>query len=117
MTTLVDIPSCSALHIPITGATPLPLSTADLTLTLIPGNPPTHPSQTLTLNIGSSSFPLLPNSPIQKVQSKQEHASYVFSPIPADGGAAIGQVKIVMKDRYVIRPSLHPPGDHELNAL
>jgi len=99
MTTLVDIPSCTALHIPTPTSQPLPLSSGDLTLTLIPANPPTHPSQTVTLTIGASSFPLLPNSPVQKIQSAKEHASYIFTPVPADGGAGIGRVKIVMKDR------------------
>lgn len=98
MAALADIPSCTALHIPSPGVSPLPLSTGDLVLSLIPANPPTHPSSTLALSIGSSSFPILPSTPIQKVQSKAEHAAYIFSPAPADGGAAIGQVKIVMKD-------------------
>ena len=99
MTTLIDIPSCTALHLPTATSDPLPLSTGDLSLTLLPANPPTHPSATITLTIGSSSFPLLPNSPIQKIQSKDEHSSYIFTPIPADGGAGIGRVKILMKDR------------------
>ncbi|WWD22344.1 hypothetical protein CI109_106835 [Kwoniella shandongensis] len=97
MTTLVDIPSAAAFHLPTPASDPLPLSAGDLVLTLIPANPPTHPSQTLTLTIGSSSFPLLPNSPVQKVEAKDEHPSYVFSPVSADGGASIGQVKIRMK--------------------
>lgn len=94
---LVEIPQCSALHLPTPQSSPLPLSTGELTLNLVPANPPTHPSQTLTLTIGSASFPLLPISPLQKVQAKDEHPSYIFSPVPADGGAPIGQVKIVMK--------------------
>ena len=101
MTTLVDIPSCTAVHLPTPTSSPLPLAFGDLTLTIIPANPPAHPSQTVTLTIGASSFPLLPNSPVQKIGSIKEHASYVFSPVPADGGAGIGQVKITMKDRHV----------------
>ncbi|KAK8845398.1 hypothetical protein IAR55_006111 [Kwoniella newhampshirensis] len=97
MTTLVDIPSAAAFHLPTPTSDPLPLSAGDLTLTLIPANPPTHPSQTLTLTVGSSSFPLLPISPVQRVEAKDEHPSYVFSPVPADGGDPIGQVKIRMK--------------------
>ncbi len=99
MTTLIDIPSCIALHIPTPQSEPLPLSSGDLSLTLIPANPPLHPSPTVTLTIGASSFPLLPNSPVQKIQTAKEHSSYVFTPVPADGGAGIGRVKIVMKNR------------------
>ncbi len=81
------------------GSEPLPLSTGDLSLTLIPANPPTHPSPTVTLTIGASSFPLLPNSPVQRIHSAKEHPSYIFTPVPADGGDGIGRVKITMKDR------------------
>jgi hypothetical protein len=98
MSSLIEIPSCTALHIPTPASSPLPLSSGALTLSVVPANPPTHPSASLTLTIGSSSFPLLPNSPIQKIQTINEHSSYIFSPVAADGGAAIGQVKIVMKD-------------------
>ncbi|KAK1926229.1 senescence-associated protein-domain-containing protein [Papiliotrema laurentii] len=98
MSSLVQIPACTALHLPTPTSSPLPLSSGDLTLTVIPANPPTHPSPTLTLTIGSSSFPLLPNSPLQKIQTTHEHPSYIFSPLPADGGEPIGQVKIVLKD-------------------
>ncbi|WVR03349.1 hypothetical protein IAU60_000340 [Kwoniella sp. DSM 27419] len=98
MTTLVTIPSTSVYHQPTPQSEALPLSTGELNLTLIPANPPSHPHSTLTLTVGGSSFPLLPNSPVQKVQAKDEHPSYVFSPVPADGGAAVGQVKIKVKD-------------------
>lgn len=97
MTTLITIPNITALHIPTRGSTPLPLSTGDLILTLLPANPPSHPSQTLTLTIGAASFPLLPISPVRKVEVKEEHPSFVFSPVPADGGEGIGQVKIQFK--------------------
>jgi hypothetical protein len=99
MTTLVDIPSCTALHVPTPTSAPLPLAKGDLTLVLMPANPPSHPSATLTLSVGGSSFPLLPNSPVQKVKAKEEHASYQFTPVPADGGMAVGTVRIQMKDR------------------
>jgi hypothetical protein len=102
MTSLIDIPSTTALHIPTPVSAPLPLSSGTLSLTLIPANPPAHPSETITLTIGTASFPLLPISPIQKIQSKDEHASYIFTPVPADGGAGIGRVKIAMKDRLVM---------------
>ncbi|GFZ50676.1 hypothetical protein JCM24511_08434 [Saitozyma sp. JCM 24511] len=98
MTTLVDIPSCTALHVPTPTSAPLPLAKGDLTLVLMPANPPSHPSATLTLSVGGSSFPLLPNSPVQKVKAKEEHASYQFTPVPADGGMAVGTVRIQMKD-------------------
>jgi hypothetical protein len=102
MTSLIEIPSCSALHIPAPGVAALPLSEGDLILTLIPANPPTHPSSTITLSVGTSSFPLLPISPLQKIQSTGEHSSYIFTPVPADGGESVGRVKIVFKDRQVI---------------
>ncbi|WVF66439.1 hypothetical protein IAT40_001179 [Kwoniella sp. CBS 6097] len=98
MTTLVTIPSTQAYHLPTPTSDPLPLSSGELNLTLIPANPPSHPHSTLTLTIGASSFPLLPTSPVQKVQAKDEHPAYVFSPVPADGGAPVGQVKIKVKD-------------------
>jgi hypothetical protein len=99
MTTLVEIPSCTALHVPTPTSSPLPLATGELTLVLIPANPPAHPSPTLTLSVGSAAFPLLPNSPVQKVKAKEEHASYQFTPVPADGGMAVGTVRIQMRDR------------------
>ncbi|WWC58021.1 uncharacterized protein I303_100556 [Kwoniella dejecticola CBS 10117] len=98
MTTLVTIPNVTAYHLPTPTSDPLPLSTGELNLTLIPANPPTHPSSTITLNVGGSSFPLLPNSPVQKVQAKEQHPSYIFAPVPADGGAPVGQVKLRVKD-------------------
>ena len=99
MTTLIEIPGCTAFHIPTPVSQALPLSSGDLSLTLIPANPTGHPSSTVTITIGASSFPLFPNSPLQKIQSKEEHASYIFTPVSPDGGEAIGRVKIVMKDR------------------
>jgi hypothetical protein len=99
MTTLLTIPDVKALHVASPGVAPLPLSSGDLTLVVIPANPPTHPSETITLSVGSSSFPLLPNSPLQRVKAKEEHASYLFSPVSADGGAGVGQVLLQMKGR------------------
>lgn len=99
MSTILTIPGCTALHNPTPGSQPLPLATGDLTLTVIPANPPTHPSETLTLSVGSAAFPLLPNHPVQRVKAKQEHPSYQFTPIPADGGMTVGTVRITMKDR------------------
>lgn len=101
MTTLVEIPDCRAFHLPGPDIDPLPLASGTLTLALIPANPPSHPSETVALSIGSSAFSVLPNTPVQKVESKEEHPRYVFSPAPADGGAAIGRVKIALKARYV----------------
>ncbi|WWC85718.1 uncharacterized protein L201_000584 [Kwoniella dendrophila CBS 6074] len=98
MTTLVTVPHVTAYHIPSPGSEPLPLSSGELNLTVIPANPPTHPSSTLTLTVGGSSFPLLPNSPVQKVQAKEQHPSYIFAPVPADGGEPVGQVKLRVKD-------------------
>ncbi|WRT63619.1 uncharacterized protein IL334_000542 [Kwoniella shivajii] len=98
MTTLVTIPNVTAYHLPTPTSDPLPLSTGELNLTVIPANPPTHPSSTLTLTVGGSSFPLLPNSPLQKVQAKEQHPSYIFSPVAADGGEPVGQVKLRLKD-------------------
>ncbi|WWD05932.1 hypothetical protein V865_004017 [Kwoniella europaea PYCC6329] len=98
MTTLVTIPNVTAYHLPTPTSDPLPLSTGELNLTVIPANPPSHPSSTLTLTVGGSSFPLLPNSPVQKVQAKDQHPSYIFAPVPADGGEPVGQVKLRVKD-------------------
>jgi hypothetical protein len=102
MTTLAEIQNVKAYHIPTPGAEPVVLSTGTLWLSLIPANPPSHPSQTVALTVGASSFTVLPNTPVQKVEAKEEHPSYVFSPLPADGGAAIGRVKIVLSPRYVL---------------
>ncbi|EIW67803.1 hypothetical protein TREMEDRAFT_69409 [Tremella mesenterica DSM 1558] len=98
MTTLAEIPSCKALHLPTPDATTLPLSMGELTLVLLPASPPARPSPTLTLTIGWSSWAILPITPVRKVQSQDEHPTYLFSPVPADGGSSVGQVKIVMKD-------------------
>lgn len=99
MTTLVEISECRAFHLPGPGIDPLPLASGTLTLALIPANPPSHPSETIALSVGSSAFPVLPNTPVQKVEAKEEHPRYVFSPAPADGGAAVGRVKIALKAR------------------
>ncbi|KAL7418909.1 hypothetical protein Q5752_006593 [Cryptotrichosporon argae] len=98
MTTLIDIPSCTAYHIPTPGSSPLPLSSGDLSLTVLPAQPPAKPAQTITLTVGGASFTLLPTTPVQKTSAKDEHASYVFSPAPADGSGGIGQVRVHMKD-------------------
>lgn len=92
MTTLVTIPNAKALHIPTPGATPLPLATGDLNVLLIPANPPTHPSDTITISIGASAFPLIPSTPVQKVKAKAEHPSYTFSPAAPVGSEPIGSV-------------------------
>lgn len=99
MTTLAEIQNVKALHLPTPGAQPVPLSTGTLTLSLIPANPPSHPSETVALTVGASSFTVLPNTPVQKIEAKEEHPRYAFSPLPADGGAAIGRVKIVLNPR------------------
>jgi hypothetical protein len=101
MTTLAEIENVKAYHLPVPGAEPVVLSTGTLYLSVIPANPPSHPSQTLALSVGASSFPVLPNTPIQKIEAKEEHPRYAFSPLPADGGAAIGRVKIVLGPRFV----------------
>ena len=101
MTTLAEIENVKAYHLPVPGAEPVVLSTGTLYLSVIPANPPSHPSQTIALSVGASSFPVLPNTPIQKIEAKEEHPRYAFSPLPADGGAAIGRVKIVLSPRLV----------------
>jgi len=101
MTTLAEIQNVKAYHLPVPGAEPVVLSTGTLYLSVIPANPPSHPSQTIALSVGASSFPVLPNTPIQKIEAKEEHPRYAFSPLPADGGAAIGRVKIVLSPRFV----------------
>jgi len=101
MTTLAEIQNVKAYHLPVPGAEPVVLSTGTLYLSVIPANPPSHPSQTIALSVGASSFPVLPNTPVQKIEAKEEHPRYAFSPLPADGGAAIGRVKIVLSPRSV----------------
>lgn len=74
----------------------LPLSSGTLTLVLLPANPPTQKTETLTLTVGASSFPLSPKLPVQKLRSKDEHPWYSFSPAPPapDGSKPVGQVRI-----------------------
>ncbi|WVQ76386.1 hypothetical protein IAR50_006052 [Cryptococcus sp. DSM 104548] len=97
MTTLIEIPSAAALHLPTPTSSPLPLSSGDLSLILLPAAPPTRPAETLTLNVGSSSFPLTKRYPVQKVHGKDEHPTYAFGVQGQDAGASVGQVRIVMK--------------------
>ncbi|WVN87347.1 uncharacterized protein L203_102525 [Cryptococcus depauperatus CBS 7841] len=98
MTTLAEIPSCSAFHLPTSDSSPLPLSSGDLVLVLVP---PTDSddktTETLILSVGSSSFPLVPQSPVQKIKAKEEHPTYVFSPLPPNGSKPVGQVRITLK--------------------
>ncbi|ODN75920.1 hypothetical protein L202_05904 [Cryptococcus amylolentus CBS 6039] len=97
MTTLIDIPAVAAFHLPTPASSPLPLSSGDLSLVLLPAAPPTTPAETLTLNVGSSSFPLTKRYPVQKVQSKDEHPTYAFGVQAPEAGASVGQVRITMK--------------------
>ncbi|ORX33593.1 hypothetical protein BD324DRAFT_643887 [Kockovaella imperatae] len=97
MTTIADIPAVTATHLPTPTSTPIDLGSGELSLTVLPPNPPTQPLQVLTLTVGSLSWPLLPNTPVRKIQALKEHAVYTFSPAPADGGAALGEVRLNMK--------------------
>lgn len=100
MTTLLTITSAKALHLPTPTSSLLPLSSGDLTLTLLPANPPLQTSETLTLTIGSSAFPLSTKGRIQRIKAKEEHASYMFTPMPAGAeGESVGQVVVQMKNR------------------
>lgn len=98
MTSLVSIPGTVALHIPARGVAPVTLDYGDLRLTLLPADPPTRPTDTLTLSVGTSAFVLAKNSPVQRIRSKNEHPSFVFTPAPPEGGQSIGQVRIDMSD-------------------
>lgn len=98
MTSLVSIPGCIALHLPARGAAPVPMANGDLHLTLLPADPPTRKEDVLTLSIGASAFIVAKNSPVQRIQSKNEHPSFVFTPAPPEGGQSIGQVRIDMSD-------------------
>ena len=95
---LVDIPNCTALHIPTPSSDPLPLSAGDLVLTALPGTNEKEPAK-VSLSVGASSFQLHPNTPVQKILAKEEHPTYVFAPVSPDGSATVGQVKILFKDR------------------
>lgn len=103
MSTLITIKNATALHLPAPGATPVPLAHGDLHLNLLPAAPPERPVDTLIITVGASSFPLAPNSPVQRTRSKNEHPSFIFTPAPPAGGQSIGQVRIDMADRYVTR--------------
>lgn len=112
MTTLITIPSVTAYHIPAPGVSPVNLASGDLTLLLIPAQPPNHLQPSLTLSIGNSaSFPLSERTPLHAVDTNREHASYVFTPLlpaspnsgkkPHDGSTTqttYGKVKLVMKE-------------------
>lgn len=98
MSSLVNIPGAIALHLPAKGAEPVPLANGDLNLTLLPAEPPKRPAETVTLSVGSSTFILAKNSPVQRIRSKNEHPSFVFTPAPPEGGQSIGQVRIDMSD-------------------
>ena len=99
MTTLADIPSTKAYHLPTPTSEPILLAEGELVLATIPANPPARPSPTLTLSVGASSWPVLPNTPVRKIHAQKEHASYIFSPAAVDGSEGIGQVKIILADR------------------
>lgn len=106
MTTLLQIPQTQTLHLPTPTSTPLPLSTGDLLLTLLPANPPSQPNPSLILSIGSSSFGLSANAKVQRVKSNREHCGYEFRALTAGevdgkGGKGVGKVRIVLKDRWV----------------
>lgn len=104
MTTLLTIPSVTAYHIPGKNVQPLTLAVGDLTLLKLPAQPPVHPQPTITLSIGSAaSFPLSPKTPVHKVDSNAQHASYVFEPLLPEathenGEKSYGRIKIVLKE-------------------
>jgi hypothetical protein len=116
MTTLITIPGAKALHVPTKGASPLPLAEGDLQITVLPADrelqcmwvevvvadahalAPSRPSSILSLSVAHASFPLLPTAPVHRIQSNAQHASYLFSPLPSDGGQAIGSVLIKLAD-------------------
>ncbi|BEJ12044.1 hypothetical protein CspHIS471_0205040 [Cutaneotrichosporon sp. HIS471] len=98
MTSLVSIPGCVALHLPARGVAAVPMANGDLHLTLLPADPPSRKEEILTLSVGSSAFVVAKNSPVQRIQSKNEHPSFVFTPAPPEGGQSIGQVRIDMSD-------------------
>jgi len=99
MSTLIEIPSVKIEHLPTASSEPLPLADRILSLTLLPPSA-THPSETLTITVGSTSFPLSQATPVHKVHAApivHAHPTYVFSPAAAGTGAPIGQVRISMK--------------------
>ena len=98
MTTIADIPHVTATHLPTPTSQPVALGSGELSLTILPPNPPKQPLQVLTLTVGTLSWPLLPITPVRKIQAKKEHATYGFKPAPVDGSKALGEVRISMKD-------------------
>lgn len=99
MTTLLTLPGSTAYHLPAPGAPPVPLARGDLTLSLLPADPPRRAAEQLALSVGQTSFLLAPNSPVRKTKSNAQHASLIFTPAPPAEGQGIGTVRIDMKDR------------------
>lgn len=97
MTTLITIPDTTALHLPAKGVPPVTLAKGELALILLPAAE-SKTGGTLSLSVGSSTFVLAPNSPVQRTGSNAEHPSFVFTPAPV-GGRSIGQVRIDVADR------------------
>lgn len=99
MTSLVSIPGTVALHIPARGAAAVPMDYGDLRLTLLPADPPERPTDVITITVGTSTFIVAKNSPVQRIRSKNEHPSFVFTPAPPrEGAESIGQIRIDMAD-------------------
>ena len=92
---LINIPSTKAFHLPPGGA-PVLLAQGDLVLSLIPAHAPDHPRETITLSVGTASFPITHATPVVKVDTNGEHPSFAFRPVV--GGERAGKVKVVLKE-------------------
>lgn len=92
---LITIPATRAFHLPPGGA-PVLLAEGDLVLSLIPAHAPDHPRETITLTVGTASFPITHATPVVKVDTNEEHPSFAFRPVV--GGERAGKVKVVLKE-------------------
>jgi hypothetical protein len=94
--TLITIPNTKAYHVPPGGA-PVFLAEGPLVLSVIPAHAPDHPKETITLSVGSASFPLDPRTPVVKTEANAEHPSFAFRP-QLGGETRVGKVKVSLKE-------------------
>lgn len=123
MSTLITIHSVTAFHLPTKTSEPIPLANGDLVLTLVPSNPPATPTPTLTLTVGTTSFPISHDTPISATDTTSQHTAYIFTPtvplptptstsdVTSTEIASVGHVKLVFKN------SMNPAEFDETEAL
>ncbi len=105
MTTLITIQSVTAYHLPTKSSQPIPLATGELVVTEVPANPPTTSAPTLTLTVGTTSFPITRATPLSAIDTTSQHTAYIFTPtaptsvpdVTNPDIASVGHVKLVFK--------------------